>query len=796
MAILILLFIDILWFSCICCSNNDDHAHAHGNKMHKCSGHHDNIVKGVNLFQQEIHYNNHPYSPEFTLTRHNEEQEDRRSLLSQSQVSPIRISAYYDPITINPLRDTQQTYIKRLIGAVTEYYAKIVSVVPVDGALFVDRVCLEWWKTSFGHVCSKYRASTCLGMDIPSAHLSEQYLFDNAGSRSVLPGGSGISNTDLVLYVTANFSHPECASHTLAFAGPCVQDQYGRPIAGTMNICSRLLATEAWKQDVNVILHEMTHVTVMVKHALWSSFKDSSGHTIPLENVVNKTVSPPQIITPHVVSKVREHFNCATATGLPLDPLTAHWNEQHLFSEVMNPITYSQQSYYSQFTLALMEDSGWYAVNYEYAEPYAFGKNAGCSFLSDECIDKSTHTSRFPTYYCHSFSDNGCNADHSVASACYYKEYDSVIPTEYQYFGNPTEGGSSGSNFCPWRHPYSNTAVCWDTSIVGDPNLAKDNEVYGSSSRCTALRDTKSGFDHGHCFEHKCNGWNGSHYAAVDIQFLHNESVRCTRSDIFSAKTLTSVVDRQVICPNIDNLCGTSGSFGGCYWGHYSEIEDECVCSPAYTGTECNTRNDDVDTTSTTTEAVSTRTSMVADVPSSVCFEDWDDYNPAWSGAWSNVETYYDLGTYEKGGRVMYFRASQAQWSIGKDISNAINCYCSVSLYTPNIENCTGNWYCYTGEWAHFPNAKTYSGACDKTTLRGQQGEMTETTHTRIVVGIVLGCVFGVASVAAIVWCLCTVQKTTKLREQSALLVQGTVDDKDSVLETQQIYIPPNDNIN
>lgn len=40
---------------------------------------------------------------------------------------------------------------------------------------------------------------------------------------------------------------------------------------------------------------------------------------------------------------------------------------------------------YTQFTLALFEDSGYYIPNYELAEPIYWGKGEGCEFISENC---------------------------------------------------------------------------------------------------------------------------------------------------------------------------------------------------------------------------------------------------------------------------------------------------------------------------------------------------------------------------------------------------------------------------
>lgn len=40
-----------------------------------------------------------------------------------------------------------------------------------------------------------------------------------------------------------------------------------------------------------------------------------------------------------------------------------------------------KQAFFSRFTFALLDSTGWYDVNYTYAENSGWGKNKGCSFM-------------------------------------------------------------------------------------------------------------------------------------------------------------------------------------------------------------------------------------------------------------------------------------------------------------------------------------------------------------------------------------------------------------------------------
>eukprot|EP01084_Bolivina_argentea_P253787 426442_1 len=679
--------------------------------VYACSDHHHTIVKGINLFEQFIPYKNHPYAKNTHSSSHTQSTE-RRSLLSPNEVSPIRIGAFYDTKTINKLPTTEQKYLKQLIGAVADYYRQTVSVVPINDAFYFDRQCAKGSVTNWGTACTSYLQPKCHGMHIPTDHLSEQYQYNHDGIVTILPRGRGIINTDLVLYVSANDNTASCKSTALAHAGPCTFDQYGRPISGNINLCSKFFSNNDWKQDIGIILHEMTHITIMLK-SLWDAFKDYKGNTIPMNKVYDN--SKAQLITSKVRYKAREHFNCHKIYGLPVQPSsTSHWHERYLFSETMTATTFSRQEYFSQFTLALMDDSGWYVINYEYAEPYHFGRNAGCDFFDGDCINKKTHKSNFPHYYCDSQLDDGCNVDYSAPSTCYYSTDLDNVPDNYRYFNDNHHGGFVNMNYCPSRTAYRSETTCWD--IRGDVSRYQA-ETWGLKSRCADIHRIDDGNDKGYCFEHTCVGWNGRQWAQVDIKFSNTETIHCKRWDKLKRKTLQSVSNRQLTCPDIDIICGTNSKFAKCFYGHYSDVENKCTCSPGYKGSNCNIKN---------TILVSTVRNPVYKLPtpaptynpSTICFQDWNEYNSNFNGIWFQDNTFFNLKAYKRTfasgfTRQLFWNSIHASWWIAheRSTSASVYCYCSVSLYTPNIGDCNGNWKCYLNNgWKSIPNAKTYYG--------------------------------------------------------------------------------------
>lgn len=66
-----------------------------------------------------------------------------------------------------------------------------------------------------------------------------------------------------------------------------------------------------------------------------------------------------------------------------------HWERRVLYNEYMTS-NYIEEPVVSRFTLALLEDTGWYQVNQNVAEDLVWGNGAGCDFLEQDCVQNST----------------------------------------------------------------------------------------------------------------------------------------------------------------------------------------------------------------------------------------------------------------------------------------------------------------------------------------------------------------------------------------------------------------------
>ncbi len=129
----------------------------------------------------------------------------------------------------------------------------------------------------------------------------------------------------------------------------------------------------------------------------------------------------------------------------------------------------------SEFTLALLEGSGWYQVNYSMTEPLTWGKGQGCSFLESKCsVDKKA---AFPEF-CSPLLSEGCQWGSRFKGFCGAAVGSTLAA--YDYWGNSTISFDPYSNNCPYYTSYSQSD-CEDSSLISSPFA---EEKFGQGSKC------------------------------------------------------------------------------------------------------------------------------------------------------------------------------------------------------------------------------------------------------------------------------------------------------------------------
>lgn len=116
--------------------------------------------------------------------------------------------------------------------------------------------------------------------------------------------------------------------------------------------------------------------------------------------------------SPKALKLFRDHFGCQEAAGIPLEAkggsgsVGSHWEDTVMYMDTM--MSYGHQGkHLTDMTISLLEDSGWYMVDYDMVFPYDYNKNIGCDFIKNHNDCSSTD---YPDFFCdpEKFESPGC----------------------------------------------------------------------------------------------------------------------------------------------------------------------------------------------------------------------------------------------------------------------------------------------------------------------------------------------------------------------------------------------------
>ena len=276
---------------------------------------------------------------------------------------------------------------------------------------------------------------------------------DEANNNSIT---SCTNDIDLFIFARLGKDN-ELSNSTLASAGPKYIDQEtGRPIIGIVNInrnvdYSKINSKEYFQ---SIIIHEFTHILGF----LGSFFKDIYHNVFTSIDKFNITRA--YINSTKVVEVARKYFNCSDLEGVELEDYGgsgtagSHWEARILLGDYMNGIIYPEELVISEFTLALLEDSGYYKANYYTGGLMRYGKNKGCKFVRDKCINNYEVEPNFGNEF-FDFFNSELGFEQSCSSGRQSRTYFAIftfggsIPIYYQYFNNSKWGGFESADYCP-----------------------------------------------------------------------------------------------------------------------------------------------------------------------------------------------------------------------------------------------------------------------------------------------------------------------------------------------------------
>ena len=391
----------------------------------------------------------------------------------------------------------------------------------------------------------------------------------------------GVKEADVVVYVAARND----SKSWVAQATGCDFDSGdGSPIAGMVEI-----NVENFNEDmplewqISVLRHELAHVLAVSNYYFsWFPMPDNSS---PIKNVTLRGEEVTILSTPKVTAKARAAFACPSLQGLELEnyggegTVGSHWEKRIMANDFMVGMIV-EDPIYTDITLAIFEDSGWYHVNYTLSDKVKFGRGQGCKFIEKKCV---MHGKTQIMGFCDQ-DGPACSLYNTRKAWCHVVPHAMELPGQYQYFDDPRLGGvDSYADFCPYPLPFDNGDCRGHDSYA----TFYSAEVYGEAvcEHCmcfvgdyiSTLYSSDILDRHTGCHEVICRG--ASAYVTIG-----NTMMQCPH-----AGGLLSHIpgfSGSITCPAYDQLCGLQPCPNGCF-GYGICKAGVCECDQGYFGLDC-----------------------------------------------------------------------------------------------------------------------------------------------------------------------------------------------------------------
>ena len=303
----------------------------------------------------------------------------------------------------------------------------------------------------------------------------------------IFDNGSDIKSDFLILAKIDNTN--ELPRGVLASAVPIMQDSVnGRPLAGLLVISndSNMFNYGRIKEYFSqVFLHELTHALGFL-YTMFPYFP--GGFTKTVAQYTIRGVPRNVIITPKVLEVARKYYNCPSIIGVELEDqggngsANSHWEQRILLGDYMGAVIYQEEMTISEITLALLEDSAWYKINYYTGGLMRFGKNGGCEFIENLCLNN------YQTDFKNEFFDYedrftpSCSAGRQSRTYSFLNLYQMPDNTYYYNFipydnYNYHSGAIYTADYCP-THGQNNTES-FGSYFTGNCKIGNGN--YGSN---------------------------------------------------------------------------------------------------------------------------------------------------------------------------------------------------------------------------------------------------------------------------------------------------------------------------
>lgn len=397
---------------------------------------------------------------------------------------------------------------------------------------------------------------------------------------------------DLIIFISGNLTNLAVMADSRAYI---LDERNNRPLVGKLNY-NRFKNWEAmddYTYELHLIttLHEFVHMLGFSKN-LYSYFINPETERqmdfITRTGKVNDYNTLILRLEPLRI-KLRAHFNCSVIDGAYLENqgtsqnVASHFERRVFYNELMTAAGIEDRRI-SEFSLAVLEGSGWYTPDYSMAEPIFWGKGAGCAFLQEKCIDENKKA-RFGEFFCDNRDELGCTFTGQSKGMCGPTiEQGRLIPSAMDYFRDQVPIADPFADNCPYfktvNHLSCDNPKNQEVAVI-------PGEKYGAGSMCfsgTLSQGDELPYTSLYCMKKTCEEKAPGQFA-LGIE-VDGSKYYCSDGESLKIKGYNGHLN----CPtSINGYCSTKAlkyCKRGCM-GRGVCQNGECVCNPGFVGADC-----------------------------------------------------------------------------------------------------------------------------------------------------------------------------------------------------------------